>query len=146
MATSRGRPSYAVEHHLHIARPSTPPPRPRTPRTYQEVFEALLRGKRFREPTLGPAAAGHRQQVQTSTGPKRQPPDRGHSRPGGGGALVLDGARPACPTAVPYLHFEGYTAAEIGRILGAKRNTVLSWLARGRQALRERMIGGFDDA
>ena len=45
-----------------------------------------------------------------------------------------------------YLHyFEGYTAAEIGSILGAKRNTVLSWLARGRQALRARMIGGFDD-
>ena len=45
-----------------------------------------------------------------------------------------------------YLHyFEGYTAAEIGEILGAKRNTVLSWLSRGRQALRERMIGGFED-
>ena len=44
-----------------------------------------------------------------------------------------------------YLHyFEGYTAKEIGEILGAKRNTVLSWLARGRQALRERMIGGFE--
>ena len=46
-----------------------------------------------------------------------------------------------------YLHyFEGYTAKEIGEILGTKRNTVLSWLSRGRQALRERMIGGFDDA
>lgn len=45
-----------------------------------------------------------------------------------------------------YLHYyEGYTAAEIGGILGAGRNTVLTWLARGRQALRERMIGGFDD-
>ena len=45
-----------------------------------------------------------------------------------------------------YLHYyEGYTAAEVGDIMGAKRNTVLSWLSRGRKALRERMIGGFDD-
>ena len=76
-------------------------------------------------------------------------PDGGHSRPGGGGASVLDEVRalPAPYRSTLYLHyFEGYTAAEIGRILGAKRNTVLSWLARGRQALRERMIGGFDDA
>ena len=62
---------------------------------------------------------------------------------------VLDEVRalPVPYRSTLYLHyFEGYTAAEIGRILGAKRNTVLSWLARGRQALRERMIGGFDDA
>lgn len=45
-----------------------------------------------------------------------------------------------------YLHYyEGYTAEEIGDILGAKTNTVLSWLSRGRKALREQMIGGFDD-
>ncbi len=45
-----------------------------------------------------------------------------------------------------YLHYyEGYTAKEIGRILEAKENTVLSWLSRGRAALREEMIGGFDD-
>ena len=52
---------------------------------------------------------------------------------------VLDEVRalPAPYRSTLYLHyFEGYTAAEIGRILGAKRNTVLSWLARGRQALR----------
>lgn len=46
-----------------------------------------------------------------------------------------------------YLHYiEGYTAEEIGAILGVKKNTVLSWLSRGRRQLRERMIGGFDDA
>lgn len=45
-----------------------------------------------------------------------------------------------------YLHYyEGYTAKEIGKILGAKENTVLSWLSRGREALRKEMIGGFDD-
>ncbi len=45
-----------------------------------------------------------------------------------------------------YLHYyEGYTAKEIGKILDAKPNTVLSWLSRGRAMLKEKMIGGFDD-
>lgn len=45
-----------------------------------------------------------------------------------------------------YLHYyEGYTAKEIGKILDAKESTVLSWLSRGRAALRKEMIGGFDD-
>ncbi len=45
-----------------------------------------------------------------------------------------------------YLHYyEGYTAAEIGKILGAGQNTVLSWLSRGREMLKKNMIGGFED-
>ena len=45
-----------------------------------------------------------------------------------------------------YLHYyEGYTASEIGRILGVKKNTVLSWLSRGRECLRKELDGGFDD-
>ena len=45
-----------------------------------------------------------------------------------------------------YLHYyEGYTANEIGKILDSKENTVLSWLSRGRAALRKEMIGGFED-
>ncbi|MBR3974544.1 MAG: RNA polymerase sigma factor [Clostridia bacterium] len=45
-----------------------------------------------------------------------------------------------------YLHYyEGYTAKEIGKILGAKESTVLSWLSRGRDALRKELDGGFDD-
>ncbi len=45
-----------------------------------------------------------------------------------------------------YLHYyEGYTAKEIGKILGAKENTVLSWLSRARAALKKEMTGGFDD-
>ena len=45
-----------------------------------------------------------------------------------------------------YLHyFEGYTAAEIAQIMGGTTSTALSWLRRGREALRKRMIGGFDD-
>ena len=35
-----------------------------------------------------------------------------------------------------YLHYyEGYTAAEVGRMLGAPTNTVLSWLRRARAQL-----------
>ena len=37
------------------------------------------------------------------------------------------------------------TAKEIGKILDAKENTVLSWLSRGRDALRKELDGGFDD-
>lgn len=45
-----------------------------------------------------------------------------------------------------YLHYyEGYTAKEIGKILGAKEGTVLSWLSRGRDELRKVITGGFDD-
>ncbi len=45
-----------------------------------------------------------------------------------------------------YLHYyEGYSAKEIGKILDAKPNTVLSWLSRGRAMLKKEMIGGFDD-
>lgn len=45
-----------------------------------------------------------------------------------------------------YLHYyEGYTAKEIGKILDAKESTVLSWLSRGREALRKELKGGFDD-
>lgn len=36
-----------------------------------------------------------------------------------------------------YLHYyEGYTTAEIAEMMGAKQNTVLSWLARGRKRLK----------
>lgn len=45
-----------------------------------------------------------------------------------------------------YLHYyEGYTAKEIGKILGAKEGTVLSWLSRARAQLRKDFTGGFDD-
>lgn len=41
-----------------------------------------------------------------------------------------------------YLHYyEGYTAAEIGRILGKKENAVYSLLSRGRGMLREKLGG-----
>lgn len=48
---------------------------------------------------------------------------------------------------VIYLHYyEGYSAAEIGAILGKKENTVYSLLSRGRTMLKERLGGdGFDE-
>lgn len=43
---------------------------------------------------------------------------------------------------VLYLHYyEGYTAAEIGKILGKKDNTVYSLLSRGRELLKKRLGG-----
>ena len=43
---------------------------------------------------------------------------------------------------VIYLYyFEGYTAAEIGRILGKKENTVYSLLSRGRGMLKKELGG-----
>lgn len=43
---------------------------------------------------------------------------------------------------VIYLHYyEGYSAAEIGRILGKKENTIYSLLSRGRTMLQEALGG-----
>ena len=45
-----------------------------------------------------------------------------------------------------YLHYyEGYTAAEIGRTLGAPTNTVLSWLRRARAQLHTMLKEEIED-
>ena len=45
-----------------------------------------------------------------------------------------------------YLHYyEGYTAAEIGRMLGAPTNTVLSWLRRARAQLHTMLKEEIED-
>lgn len=57
---------------------------------------------------------------------------------------VLDAvlALPAKYKDAIYLHYyEGYSAAEIGRILGKKENTVFSLLSRGRTMLKEALGG-----
>lgn len=64
-----------------------------------------------------------------------------------GDGTVLDAVRglPSKYRNAIYLHYyEGYTAGEIGDILGTGRNTVLSWLSRGRAILKKQMIGGFE--
>lgn len=57
---------------------------------------------------------------------------------------VLDAvfALPAKYKDVIYLHYyEGYSAAEIGRLLGRRENTVYSLLARGRAMLKDKLGG-----
>lgn len=45
-----------------------------------------------------------------------------------------------------YLHYyEGYTAAEIGRMLGAPTNTVLSWMRRARAQLHTMLKEEIED-
>lgn len=47
---------------------------------------------------------------------------------------------------VIYLHYyEGYTAAQISKMLGCRENTVYSQLSRGRQILKERLGDDFED-
>lgn len=44
---------------------------------------------------------------------------------------------------VIYLHYyEGYSVEEIGNILNKNKNTVKTWLKRGRSELKENMTGG----
>lgn len=44
-----------------------------------------------------------------------------------------------------YLHYyEGYSAAEIGKIIGKKENTVYSLLSRGRLMLKDKLGGDLD--
>ena len=45
-----------------------------------------------------------------------------------------------------YLHYyEGYTAAEVGRMMGAPTNTVLSWLRRARAQLHTMLKEEIED-
>lgn len=120
----------------------------------QEVFEALFTsGKSFRDAehlkawlirvALNRCKNLHRAR-RWETGELPQ----GLSVPPPQPSSVLDEVRalPEHYRSAIYLHYyEGYTAAEIGKITGRSVGTVLSWLSRGRDALRKRMIGGFDD-
>ena len=150
--------SYAMEHYLdtvYRAAYHNAPTVQDAEDVTQEVFEALLRsGKAFADGkhlkawllrvTVNKCRNLHRARRQTEV-----PLAEADAPQPGPEPSVLDEVRslPEPYRNAIYLHYiEGYTAKEIGEILGAKRNTVLSWLSRGRQALRERMIGGFDDA
>ena len=149
--------SYAYEHYLdtvYRVAVHNAPTRADAEDVTQEVFEALLTsGKAFADVehlkawlirvALNRCKNLHRakRRGETSLDPALAAPEPPEQD-------VLEQVRALAPPYrnALYLHYyEGYTAAEIGGILGAGRNTVLTWLARGRQALRERMIGGFDD-
>lgn len=61
---------------------------------------------------------------------------------------VLDAVRalPESYRNAVYLHYyEGYTAAEVGRMLGAPTNTVLSWLRRARAQLHTMLKEEIED-
>lgn len=65
----------------------------------------------------------------------------------GEGSAVLEALErlPQKYRSVIYLHYyEGYTAKEIGGILGKRENTVYTLLARGRAQLRDRLEGDGD--
>ena len=48
-------------------------------------------------------------------------------------------------TVIHLFYYEGYKIEEISEILGAKENTVKSWLMRARKKLKSEMEGGLDD-
>lgn len=149
--------SYAMEHHLdavYRAACHNAPTIQDGEDVTQEVFEALLRsGKGFQDGEhlkawLLRVTINKCKNLRRAKRSGEVPLPEQFPAPAGEDGSVLDEVRalPEPYRNAIYLHyFEGYTAAEIGEILGAKRNTVLSWLSRGRQALRERMIGGFED-
>ena len=69
---------------------------------------------------------------------KDVPLDETMPAPAAADGSVLDAVRtlPEHYRNAIYLHYyEGYTAAEIGRLVGAPTNTVLSWLHRARALL-----------
>lgn len=120
----------------------------------QEVFEKLLScHKEFRDDehlkawlirvTINQCKSLHR-----GLRPLAGPVPDSYPAPVAEDGTVLDVVRslPGKYRNTIYLHYyEGYTAEEIGNILGTGRNTVLSWLSRGRDLLKKQMIGGFDD-
>ena len=66
----------------------------------------------------------------------------------GNDGSVLDAVRtlPENYRNAVYLHYyEGYTAAEVGRMLGAPTNTVLSWLRRARAQLHTLLKEAIED-
>lgn len=65
-------------------------------------------------------------------------PDLSAPEPDGGGVLEAVAALPPKYRWPVYLHYvEGYTAGEIGQLLGCPRNTVLSRLSRARAKLKD---------
>ena len=55
------------------------------------------------------------------------------------------GGKPILAMQGRFHYYEGYTAAEIGRMLGAPANTVLSWLRRGRAQLQTMLKEEIED-
>ena len=92
------------------------------------------------------AAGGH----QPLPGPAPRRPPTGHRAPD---VLEEDGSVLDAIRTLPenyrnaiYLHYyEGYTAAEIGRMMAVPTNTVLSWLRRARAQLHTMLKEEIED-
>ena len=52
---------------------------------------------------------------------------------------------PNYKTVIYLFYYEGYKVKEIADIIGTSENTVKTWLSRGRDTLREKLEGGFDN-
>ena len=48
-------------------------------------------------------------------------------------------------TVIYLFYYEGYKTKEIALMLKTKEGTIKTWLSRARQALKEKMEGGFED-
>ncbi len=115
----------------------------------QEVFVSLIRGDpAFTDDThlrawLIRATANRCKSWGRSPWRKRTVPldefrDAAPPPSGGSGVLEAVAALPPKYRWPVYLHYiEGYTAGEIGQLLGCPRNTVLSRLSRAREKLKD---------
>ena len=48
-------------------------------------------------------------------------------------------------TVIHLFYYEGYSIKEISEILGKSTGTIGTWLSRGREILKKRLEGGFDE-
>lgn len=48
-------------------------------------------------------------------------------------------------TVIYLFYYEGYKVKEISEMINSSENTVKTWLSRGRDALKEKLEGGFDN-
>ena len=48
-------------------------------------------------------------------------------------------------TVIYLFYYEGYKVKEIAKILKTREGTVKTWLSRSREALKEKLEGGFED-
>ena len=120
----------------------------------QDVFEKLLRyrggfsSEEHLKAWLLRVAINRCHDLTRAASQKDVPLDETMPAPPAADGSVLDAVRalPEHYRNAIYLHYyEGYTAAEIGRLVGAPTNTVLSWLHRARALLHTMLEEEIED-
>ena len=120
----------------------------------QDVFEKLLRyrggfaSEEHLKAWLLRVAINRCHDLTRAASQKDVPLDETMPAPAAADGSVLDAVRalPENYRNAIYLHYyEGYTAAEIGRLVGAPTNTVLSWLHRARALLHTMLEEEIED-